>query len=245
MHLLRVIVPYSTNLKHFHAEQNSSSSLQNTTKLSPEDAKGSCSVHPSIPNPSNSKLRESLRTCESSSCSSALLLEGRGELQAFPECAFLRDFPGIAHAPGWGREEPRDGEILGSSRTRAVLPASQGSALLRAGASHPEMSQELLSELFPCWRNPTRDSPQQGSVGTGWLIAVGSEQSFLHLKEHPSLPQHSPAGGDLCSPVWAAQSGGKSTEKRVFVKLLQFSLEQGGSAGLTAGLEDLRALFQL
>lgn len=80
---------------------------------------------------------------------------------------------------------------------------------------------------------------QQGTAASRvqWALADGSsEGSFHHLKEHPSLPRHSLPRGGLCSPVWAAQSGGKSTEKRVFLNLLQFSLEQGGGAGLTVGL---------
>lgn len=150
MHLLGFIVPRSTNLKHFHTEQNSSSSLQNKTKLSPEDAKGSCSAHPPIPNPINSKLRESLRSCESSSCSSALLLEGREGLQAFPECSFLRDFVGIARTPRWAEQSRGIGRFgKQQDRTRAVLQHLRDQSCSELGLPSPGWVTRCCQSSLP------------------------------------------------------------------------------------------------
>lgn len=118
VHLLRVIVPCSANVKHFHTEQNSCTSLQNSTKLSPEDAKGSS--HPPIPNPRHSKLAVT--------AAAAALLQGREELQAFPEGFFA-----MAHTPeqsvGWEME----------------------------GAAAPALfCQHLRAGAAACWRNPAR-----------------------------------------------------------------------------------------
>lgn len=81
-----------------------------------------------------------------------------------------------------------DGERLGSSRSRAALLASQGSGLLRAGAAHPDMGQELLPELFACCRNPAGFSGQ-GLTDPSWLrvILSPSEGASLLPTAFPGL----------------------------------------------------------